>query len=134
MKQMEGNGMKQILVGIHLLALALFSVSPSAAEVSTAQASTLVITGMAPGSADKVQKALEALPGVAQVKVSEEEGLAVVVYDPAKIKTEEFTRAMQEAGYLATFAKVNFRCPTCPATYAEAGECIVDGSTLEALS
>ncbi len=126
--------MKKMMAGLSLLAMVLFFVSPSVAEVSAVQASTLVITGMAPGSADKVQKALEALPGVAQVKVSEEEGLAVVVYDPAKVKAEEFTRAMQEAGYLATFAKANFRCPTCPATYAEAGECIVDGSTLEALS
>lgn len=126
--------MKQIIVGMQLLAMALFLVSPSVADVSAAQASTLVITGMAPGSADKVRKALEALPGVAQVKVSEEEGLAVVIYDPAKAKAEEFTRAMQAAGYLATFAKANFRCPACPATYAEAGNCIVDGSTLEAIS
>lgn len=126
--------MRQAMIAVHLLAIALFWVSPSAAEVSAPQASTLVITGMAPGSADKVQKALEAVPGVAQVKVSEEEGLAVVVYDPSKAKAEEFTRAMQAAGYLATFAKANFRCPKCPATYAEAGECIVDGSTLEALS
>lgn len=126
--------MRQAILGMHLLAVALFLASPSVAEVSTVQASTLVIRGMASGSGDKVQKALEALPGVAQVKVSEEEGLAVVVYDPAKVKTEEFTRAMQAAGYLATFAKANFRCPTCPATYAEAGQCIVDGSTLEAIS
>ena len=126
--------MRQARVGLHFLAMALFLASPSIAEMSNAQASTLVITGMAPGSAEKVQKALEAVPGVAQVKVSEEAGLAVVVYDPAQVKTEEFTRAMQAAGYLATFAKANFRCPTCPATYAEAGKCIVDGSTLEAIS
>lgn len=126
--------MKRAILGMYLLAVALFLASPSIAEVSAVQASTLVITGMAPGSGDKVRKALEALPGVTQVKVSEEEGLAVVVYDPAKAKAEEFTRAMQTAGYLATFAKANFRCPTCPATYAEAGECIVDGSTLEAVS
>lgn len=126
--------MRQAILGMHLLAVALFLASPSIAEVSAAQASTLVITGMAPGSGDKVQKALETLPGVSQVKVSEEEGLAVVIYDPSKAKAEEFTRAMQAAGYLATFAKANFHCPTCPATYAEAGECIVDGSTLEAVS
>ncbi len=126
--------MKQVIAGISLLAAALFLVSPSAADVSTVQASTLVITGMAPGSAEKVKKTLEALPGVAQVKVSEEAGLAVVVYDPAQAKVEVFTRATQVAGYTATFAKANFRCPTCPATYAEGGECIVDGSTLEAVS
>ena len=126
--------MKKMIAGLNLLAMALFLASPWVAEVSAVQASTLVITGMAPGSADKVQKALETVPGVAQVKVSEEAGLAVVVYDPAKTKTEEFTRAMQAAGYVATFAKANFRCPTCPATYAEGGKCIVDGSTLEAIS
>ena len=126
--------MRQARVGLHFLAMALFLVSPSIAEVANVRASTLVITGMVPGSADKVQKALEAVPGVAQVKVSEEEGLAVVVYDPARAKTEDLSHAIQAAGYLSIFAKANFRCPTCPATYAEAGKCIVDGSTLEAIS
>ncbi len=100
--------MRQAMAGLHLLAMALFLASPAVAEVSTVQASTLVIRGMTPGSGDKAQKKLEALPGIAQVKVSEEEGL------------EEFTRAMQSAGTLARFA--------------EAGKCIVDGSTPEAVS
>ena len=134
MKQMEGNGMRQTRVGLHFLAMALFLASPSIAEMSNVQASTLVIQGMAPGSGEKVRKELEAVPGVAQVKVSEEKGLAVVVYDPAKTKTEDLSHAIQAAGYLSIFAKANFRCPTCPATYAEAGKCIVDGSTLEAIS
>ena len=107
--------MRQARIGIRLLVLSLFAVSLTAAGVATVQASTLVITGMASGSADKVQKVLEAVPGVAQVKVNEEAGLAVVVYDPVRAKAEEFTRAMQSASYLATFAK--------------AGKDIVDGST-----
>ena len=100
--------MRQAMAGLTLLAMALFFVSPAVAEVSAVQASTLVIRGMTPGSGEEVQKKLEALPGVAQVKVSEEEGLA------------EFTRALQVAGTLATYAK--------------AWKCIVDGSTPEAVS
>ena len=109
--------MRQARIGIRLLVLSLFAGSLTAAEVATVQASTLVITGMAPGSANKVQKVLETLPGVIQVKVNEEEGLAVVVYDPARVTTEEFTRAMQSASNLATFAKT--------------GQRIVDGSASE---
>ena len=113
--------MRKILVGMHLLAVALFLASPAIAEVAALKVSTFVILGMTPGSGDKVRKELETLPGVIQVKVNEKEGLAVVVYDPARVKTEEFTHAMQSASDLATFAK--------------AGQCIVDGSALgEAVS
>ena len=126
--------MKRMTAWMGVLAAALFLVSPVIAEEPAVRAATLVVDGMALGSAAQVESSLKALPGVSQVKVSEEKGLAVVVYDPAQVQQEEFTRAMQAAGFLATFAKANFRCPTCPATYAEGGTCIVDGSTLEAVS
>lgn len=126
--------MKRAAVGLSVLAAVLFLVSPAAAEDPSVRAATLAVEGMAPGSASQVEGALKVLPGVSAVKVSEEAGLAVVVYDPAHVQQEEFTRAMQAAGFLATFAKASFRCPACPATYAENGTCIVDGSPLEAVS
>ena len=126
--------MRRMTVWVGILAAVLFLISPVIAEESAVRAATLEVAGMAPGSAAQVESALKALPGVSAVKVSEEAGIAVVVYDPAQVQQEEFTRAMQAAGFLATFAKANFRCPTCPATYAKDGNCVVDGSKLEAVS
>ena len=125
--------MKRALVLLSVFALVL-SVVPSAHAETAVSASTLVINGLAADSAPQVEAALKALPGVTAVKVNEAAGLAVVVYDPALVQQEQLTQAVQSAGYLATFAAANFRCPSCPATYAEAGTCIVDGSTLEANS
>lgn len=126
--------MKRALAGLSILALSLSAVSPVLSEEPTVGASTLSVQGMGPGAGATVKKALETLPGVLQVVVSEEAGVAVVVYDPARIQSDEFTRAVEASGYLATFAKADYRCPTCPATYAEAGRCLVDGTELEAVS
>ncbi len=126
--------MKRALACLSVLVIALSFVSPVLSEEPAVQAATLVVDGLTAESVSQVEAALKALPGVSAVKVSEAAGLAVVVYDPAQVKQDEFTKAMQSAGYLATFAKANFRCPACPATYEEAGTCIVDGSTLEAIS
>lgn len=125
--------MRRFQIGAIALVLAFAPVLSALAEQPAVQAATLKIP-MEPGSAEKIQKALGALPGVAQVEVSEEAGLAVVVYDPAKVQAQAFTDAMRSAGYLATLAKANYRCPTCPAVYEEDGRCIVDESELEEIS
>ncbi len=126
--------MKRALACLSVLVMVLSFVSPVLSEELAVKAATLVVDGLPAGSTAQVEAALLALPGVSAVKVSEAAGLAVVVYDPAQVQQEEFTKAMQSAGFLATFAAANFKCPACPATYAEAGTCIVDGSALEAVA
>ena len=106
----------------------------SSAEHASTQVTTFQVEGITPGSAQKIEKLLGALPGVAQVKVSEELGVAVVVYDPVKAKADEFSSAMKSSGYLSTLAKANFRCPHCTATYTEDGECIICNIPLEPVS
>ena len=126
--------MRRTSVALHFLMMALLLASPSLAETAKIQATTLVIQGMTPGAGEKVRQELETVPGVSMAKVSESQGVAVVVYDPAKTQADQLTHAVEAAGYLAVFAKANFRCPTCGATYADAGECIVEGAKLESIA
>ena len=126
--------MKRVMACLSVLVLALSAVPTVFSEEASMQAATLVMDRMPAGSSAQVESVLRDLPGVSLVKVDEAAGLAVVVYAPAQVQQEEFPRAMQSAGFLATFARANFRCTTCPATYAENGTCIVDGGALEAIS
>ena len=127
--------MKAIVTAILLSAVVGFTGVPvsQAVEAST-QVTALQIQGMAAGSAEKIEKLLGSLPGVTQVKVSEDLGVAVIVYDPVKAKADEFSNAIKNAGYLSTLAKANFRCPHCTATYAREGECIICRVPLEPVS
>ena len=103
-------------------------------QAETPAVTTLQIEGIKPGSGQQLENLLKALPGVSQVKVSEELGIAVVVHDPVQSKLDDFTKAMRASGHLASQAKANFHCTHCPATYAKDGTCIVCGSELEPIS
>ncbi|MBI3311946.1 MAG: cation transporter [Candidatus Omnitrophica bacterium] len=115
-------------IGRWLAAAALFGAMAGlglAEQAVQQQAVTLDIQGMKAGSAAQVEQLLGKMPGVSTVKASDERGEAVVVFDPAQAQQEQFTRAMQEAGYLATFADARFSCPHCGAKYSKDGQCII---------
>lgn len=95
------------------------------------QVTVLDIQGMKAGSAAQLEKVLSALPGVSTVKADEQAGVAVVVFDPAKVKTDELTQAVRQAGYLAQFADARFQCSHCGAKYSKDGTCIICGVPLE---
>lgn len=123
------SAMKTLSVILAVLLLASPVVPAQAIEGN--QVTTLQVPGMTPGTQVRVEKTLQALPGVAQVKASAEIKAVVVVYDPMKVQSEQLIDAVKQAGFLATFAKANYRCPKCKASYEKKGSCIVDGAALE---
>ncbi|MFM2054846.1 MAG: hypothetical protein RL456_2883 [Pseudomonadota bacterium] len=61
---------------------------------------TLSITGMTCGGcARSVTGVLKALPGVAAVEVSLEQGEARVSYDPAQVTPAQLSAAVEDAGF-----------------------------------
>ena len=61
---------------------------------------TIKIEGMScNGCVRNVTKALEALPGVNEAKVSLEQACAVVQYDPAAIDATAIRQAVEDAGF-----------------------------------
>lgn len=102
-----------------------------AEQLVQTQVTVLDIQGMKAGSAAQVEKALTALPGVSTVKADEQAGVAVVIFDPVKVKMDELTQAVRQAGYLAQFADARFQCSHCGAKYSKDGTCIVCGVPLE---
>ena len=125
--------MKKLFGLLLILALGFFSV-PAGAEEPAAQrvkVTTLQVAGMIPGSAPKVEAILRGIPGVTQVKANEDMKAAVIIYDPLKVKQEEFLPVLHKAGYLASFAKANYRCPQCKANYSKDGICILCNVPLE---
>lgn len=63
---------------------------------------TLAIGGMAcAGCANSVSAALQALPGVLAVRVSHEQAMAAIEYDPGKVSVEQMKAAVRAAGYAA---------------------------------
>lgn len=118
---------------LSIILAALFVTAPviPARAVEGNQVATLQVPGMTPAAKVRVEKTLQALPGVAAVKASTEIQAVVVVYDPMKVQTEQLIDAVKQAGFLATFAKANYRCSKCAATYEKDGRCVVDGAALE---
>jgi copper chaperone CopZ len=118
-----------------LLLCSPFSTLSIHAAEPAIQVTTLQIPGMASSESEQqVEAALKGLDGVSAVKASATIESVVIVYDPVKTSAEEFIEKISDSGYLATFAKANFRCPKCTATYADAGDCIVDGTELEPIA
>lgn len=65
--------------------------------------SVLNIEGMGcSGCVETVESSLIELDGVQAVKVELDEGKATVDYDPEQVNTEQFEKAVDEAGYSAT--------------------------------
>ena len=135
-RSMEFN--KEVFMKRTISLLVIFLFALSAVPLTFAERAapankviTLQISGMAPGASSKAEAIIRQLPGVAQVKASEEMGAMVIIYDPLKVKTEEFTAAMRQAGYLASFAKANYSCPKCKATYHRNGRCLICDVPLE---
>jgi copper chaperone CopZ len=72
--------------------------------MSTQQASTkqvsMNIGGMGcSGCADTIQEALEAEEGVVEATVDLESDTASVTYNPNAVSTDDFKRAVEDAGY-----------------------------------
>ena len=115
-----------LLAGLLCPAPSAFAVDPPV-QVTTLQLPDLVT----PEQAAEVENQLKELPGVTAVKASVAIEAVVVVYDPVKASADQFIDSLQETGYIATFAKANYRCPKCTATYSDDGNCIVDDTPLE---
>ena len=120
-------------LSVILAVLLLVSPVIPAQAVEGNQVTTLQVPGITPATQVRVEKILQALPGVAGVKASAEIKAVVVVYDPMKVQSEQLINAIKQAGFLATFAKANYRCPKCKAGYEKKGRCIVDGTALESV-
>jgi len=64
---------------------------------------TLTIDGMmCDACVGHVTKAVQALPGVQDVKVDLGEKRAVVIYDPSRVDMAQIVSAVEEEGYEAT--------------------------------
>lgn len=60
----------------------------------------VAIAGMScQGCVKTVASVLEALPGVARVEIALAAGQARIVYDPGLTRTEDFTNAIEGAGF-----------------------------------
>jgi len=61
---------------------------------------TLTVKGMTcMGCVRSVKNVLEPIPGVAGVDVTLENGQVIIDYDPARSSVEQFTLAINDAGY-----------------------------------
>ncbi len=61
---------------------------------------TLTVKGMTcMGCVRSVKTVLEPIPGVASVDITLENGQVAIDYDPAKSGMEQFTNAINDAGY-----------------------------------
>ncbi|BCB27740.1 hypothetical protein SKTS_26260 [Sulfurimicrobium lacus] len=61
---------------------------------------TLTVKGMTcMGCVRSVKNVLEPIPGVSSVDITLENGQVVIAYDPAKSGVEQFTGAINDAGY-----------------------------------
>ncbi len=118
-----------------LLAVFLMHVPHVLAVEPAVQVTTLQLPDMTTvEKVGEVEKTLGALPGVSAVKASSEIEAVVIVYDPVKASAEQFIESLKDSGYTATFAKANYRCPKCTATYSQDGDCIVDSTKLESIA
>lgn len=69
---------------------------------SSQKTETLRLVGLrGPECADKLDRALSAVPGVSQVSVSLADEKATVTYDTAKVSTQRLQVAVADAGYEA---------------------------------
>ena len=69
-------------------------------DVGADQFTILRIDGMHCHRCDEtIQKALKLIPGVHEVEVDFNSGLASVLYDDAQVKVKDLTEAITEAGY-----------------------------------
>ncbi len=118
------------LVIFSTIVLSVLPVAQAEQQVAT-RVATLQIPGLTAAKEAKVEQTLKVIPGVFQVKASSSIQGAVIVYDPLKVQKDQFIQRVKDAGYLASFAKANYRCPHCKATYERNGKCIVCDIPLE---
>ncbi|HPR62642.1 MAG TPA: heavy-metal-associated domain-containing protein [Thermoanaerobaculia bacterium] len=93
-----------------LLAMILF-----ASFILVADEAELKLTGVhCPVGAAKVEKALKAVKGVADVKINIENAVAKVIYDGKIVKPEDMVAAVKTTGYSAEMAagEKAHACPT----------------------
>ena len=80
----------------------------------------LTVTNLTDDAArDKVTKSLTALDGVDEVAADLKDGAVVVVYDPAKVKPDQFSPAVVKAGFPAALVVMDDKGMTTKA--AETG-------------
>lgn len=93
-----------LVVGLAVWSVAMADDKPgSAPALSTCH---LKVEGMTCGLCEKkVKKELTKLEGVKDAQASWKDGRAEVSYDPAKVKKEEFLKAVERAGFKATIAE-----------------------------
>ncbi len=93
-----------------------------AAERPATQRVAFGITGMTCAScANRIGRALRALPGVASAEVNPATEKATVEYDPARVGLPDFRRAVEGAGYGLTEAEVQAEGTTGPMDMGIAG-------------
>lgn len=79
-----------------LLSVSLLLAPPAAANETV----TLAIENMTCATCPiTVRKALRQVPGVVKVEIDFDTQTAMVTFDPAQAKVEDFTRATTDAGY-----------------------------------
>src|SRR5512137_1219761 len=95
--------------------LFILAVLLSAGLVLMADVADLKLIGVhCPKGGAVVEKALKEAPGVLGVTLDLDKALAVVNYDPAKVKPEALVKAVNATGYKAELAKAGepHACPT----------------------
>lgn len=61
---------------------------------------TLNVKGMTcMGCVASVKNVLSPIPGVIDIEITLENGRVVIAYDPSQAKTDQFTSAINDAGY-----------------------------------
>lgn len=98
-----------IVTGLDAYPLVARRSAPAVAEARSLKAATSIVIPTAGMDcaicAVPIKARLKQLPGVSAVDVSVEKGMVSVKYDPAKVKPEQLSAAIDSTGYKATLPK-----------------------------
>lgn len=95
----------------------------------------LRISGMDCGAcAVRIVRALQGLPGLREVSVSDTAGCARLTYDEAAVDLGEIARCVQRAGFDVPVETAELRCPGAELTAQHGGEEALQGRTRQRLA
>jgi copper chaperone CopZ len=100
--------MKKTLAVISILALLLVggAVAGEKKAPEGQVTSTFEVGGMTCGGcASKIRLGVKELAGVSDVKVSHDENIAMVSYDPEKVNPDQIIKSIEKAGFQAKLKK-----------------------------
>lgn len=105
---MRSNRFAGFVAVLSICSLLLLGSSSLLAGEKTAHAvlSTFEVTGMSCGGCSaSVRLNVKKLDGVEGVKVSHEDGIAKVTYDPDKVTTDDIVKVIEKLGFKAKLEK-----------------------------